>query len=161
MSSARDETLDVQPFNGNVATLIALFRSTVRSVNLADYTEDQVRAWAPDTIDEAVWAERIAANDCFVVETAGTTVGFTELTPMGHVEMLFVAKGHQRRGIASALLQHVEKEALARGLKCLTTEASLTARPVFEKHGFSVLERQEVVRGGETLINFRMEKQLT
>ncbi len=161
MNPAHTDTLTIRPFDGDISTLIDLFRATVRSVNLADYTEDQVRAWAPDTIDEAAWAGRIAANACYVAEIGGSLAGFTELTPAGHVEMLFVAKDRQRRGVATALLAHVENEARARGLTQLTTEASLTARPVFEKHGYNVVRRQDVSRGGQTLVNFRMEKRLT
>ena len=63
--------------------------------------------------------------------------------------------------MATALLAHVENEARARGLTQMTTDASLTARPVFEKHGYNVVRRQEVSRGGQTLVNFRMEKCLT
>ncbi|MEM7123222.1 MAG: GNAT family N-acetyltransferase [Pseudomonadota bacterium] len=152
--------LTVRPFDGDVAALIDLFRTTVRSVNLGDYTEDQVRAWAPDIIDETVWAKRIAANTCYLAEIDGSLAGFTELTSTGHVEMLFVAKDRQRRGVASALLAHAENEARAHGLSKMTTEASLTARPVFERHGYSVVKRQEVSRGGQTLANFVMEKPL-
>lgn len=161
MKTVHTDRLTIRPFAGDVAVLIDLFRATVRSVNLADYTDDQVRAWAPDTIDAAVWVDRIAGNTCYVAEVDGSLAGFTELTPSGHVEMLFVAKDRQRQGIATALLAHVEDEARARGLDRLTTDASLTARPVFEKHGFNALKRQNVPRGGQTLVNFRMEKHLT
>ena len=160
MNPAHADTPKIRSFDGDVAALIDLFRATVRSVNLADYTEDQVRAWAPDTIDEAIWAKRIATNTCYMAEIDGSLAGFTELTPTGHVEMLFVAKDRQRRGVATALLAHVEDEARALGLTHLTTEASLTARPVFEKHGFRVMKRQKVSRGDQTLVNFLMEKPL-
>lgn len=161
MKPVHAETLTILPFDGDVAALIELFRTTVRSVNLADYTEEQVRAWAPDTIDEAAWTDRMAANTCYVADIHGTLAGFTEITGTGHVEMLFVAKDLQRRGVATALLAHVENEARAHGLAQLTTDASLTARPVFEKRGYNVVRRQEVSRGGQTLVNFRMEKPLT
>ncbi|MNW68344.1 putative N-acetyltransferase YafP [compost metagenome] len=42
----------------------------------------------------------------------------------------------------------------------LTTYASLTARPFFEKHGFVVVEERQPVLRGVSLTNFRMRKPL-
>ena len=154
--------LTLRPYAaGDAAVLVELFRDTVRSVNLADYSPEQVRAWAPDEIDTDAWAGRLAHNKSFVAEFGGRIAGFTELTAEGHVHMLFVAKDMQRHGVASALLATAEAEARERGLDELTTEASLTARPVFEKHGYAVVARQEVDIRGQTLTNFRMAKPLT
>jgi len=153
--------LTLRPYGADDApALVALFRDTVRSVNRADYTADQVRAWAPDAIDVAAWAERLERNHSYVAEIDGVIAGFTELTDEGHVHMLFVAKDRQRRGVATALLSRVEEEARDLGLRRLTTEASLTARPVFERYGFAVVARQEVEIRGQTLTNFRMTKAL-
>jgi putative acetyltransferase len=46
------------------------------------------------------------------------------------------------------------------GLNRLYTEASITARPVFERHGFHVIAAQEVPARGALLRNYRMEKTL-
>jgi putative acetyltransferase len=40
----------------------------------------------------------------------------------------------------------------------LFTEASITAKPFFQRMGFSVVKEQEVSRRGETFINYAMEK---
>jgi len=40
----------------------------------------------------------------------------------------------------------------------LLTAASITAKPFFEKMGFSVVQEQSVSRRGETLTNYLMEK---
>jgi putative acetyltransferase len=153
--------VEIRPYAaGDAGVLVDLFRDTVRSVNLADYNADQVRAWAPDTIDADAWADRLAGNRSFVAEVEGAAAGFTELTGEGHVHMLFVAKDRQRQGVAGALLERVEAEARELGLDRLTTEASLTARPVFERYGFTVVARQEVAIRGQTLTNFRMSKRL-
>ena len=39
-------------------------------------------------------------------------------------------------------------------------EVSITARPFFEKHGFTVTEEQKVSIKGVEFINFKMEKVL-
>lgn len=74
--------------------------------------------------------------------------------------MLFVRPEFHRKGIAAALLAHVESEAQTQGIVRLFAEVSLTARPVFEKAGFTVIEQQAVIRMAETLTNFRMQKLL-
>ena len=51
-------------------------------------------------------------------------------------------------------------EARAAGVKRMTVEASLTARPLFERAGFSVIEQQTVRIGDQELTNFRMELKL-
>jgi putative acetyltransferase len=86
--------------------------------------------------------------------------GFSDLEPDGHVDMLYVHPDFQRRGIARALLQHIEKSARALDLRRLYTEASITARPAFEAVGFRVIVPQTVTVRGESMTNYRMEKRL-
>ena len=141
--------------------LIALYRDTIRHVNLRDYTAAQVAAWAPDEIPAAPWADRLADSRWTVAERDGAVAGFCELEADGLVRMLFVHKHHQGRGIAAALLERAEAQARAAGLTRLYTEASLTARPVFERHGYRVIDAQTVSIDDQRLRNFRMEKALT
>ena len=61
--------------------------------------------------------------------------------PAGHhrwPRVLFVDPDFGRHGVASALLASVVALARQRGLPALTTFASLTSRPVFERHGFVI-----------------------
>lgn len=46
------------------------------------------------------------------------------------------------------------------GLGRIFTEASITARPFFERQGFRVVREQTVSRQGVSMINFVMEKDL-
>jgi putative acetyltransferase len=140
--------------------LIDLFRESVRRIAIRDYTEAQVKAWAPDTVDRASWATRRASRPTWVAEIDDEIAGFTDLEPDGHVDMMFVHPDHQGRGVANALLNHVESEAARLGLARLHTEASITARPFFEKKGFRVVAPQTVSLRGQDFVNYRMEKRL-
>ena len=113
--------------------LIDLFRGTVRTVARRDYTEAQVRAWAPDRIDRARWSVRLAESETAIAELAGVIAGFANLADNGLVDLLFVHADRQRRGIASALLGFLQTRARARGLARLHTDASLTARSLDRK----------------------------
>ena len=66
----------------------------------------------------------------------------------------------QRRGVASALLRFLVARGGSERRKRLFGEVSITARPVFERHGFKVLAYQTVETNGQALGNYRMEKLL-
>jgi putative acetyltransferase len=145
----------------DVAAAIDLFRASVRGVAQRDYSPDQIAAWAPDEIDRARWSARIVGRDAFVVEMDRRLLGFCELEADGHLDMMFVHPDWQRRGIATALLEYAERAARQRELVRLFTEASLTARPFFERRGFQSIARQTVFLRGQSLVNYRMAKDLT
>ena len=140
--------------------LVVLFRRSAREAAAAYYTEAQRRAWAPDDTDLEAFAARRAAKPTWVAEIAGVPVGFIDLEPDGHIDMLYVSADHQRMGVANVLYRAVEQKARGQGAARLFTEASHAARPFFAAKGFTVLAEQAVEMGGERLTNFRMEKQL-
>ena len=147
----------VRPYRaGEAGALIALFRATVHAVNIRDYSAAQVNAWAPEAIDEAAWAARLAAHDSFVAEAERTVVGFIELAGDGMVHMLYCHRDWQGRGVGAALLARVEARARRLGLRRLATEASITARPFFQARGFRVIAEQQVRRRCATFVNYRM-----
>ena len=67
---------------------------------------------------------------------------------------------NQRRGIGRQLLDALVAEAHRIGLVRLFTEASITARPFFEAHGFTTLASQVVKCRGAEFVNYRMERVL-
>ncbi len=54
----------------------------------------------------------------------------------------------------------LEGEARRRILTSLLTEASITARPFFERQGFVMLQEQMVKRRGVEMINYHMIKNI-
>jgi putative acetyltransferase len=146
---------------GEAQALIDIFRSSVRGVARRDYTEEQVVAWAPDDIDCRDWEAHYAGRDTFVAEIDSTAVGFTDLEPDGHLDMMFVHAHHQGRGVASALLQSLESRARSLGIREIDAEVSLTARGFFERCGFRLIGTQIVTMRGQRLINHRMNKALS
>ena len=152
----------VRPYASlDLDALIALFQRSVRIVARRDYTLEQVFSWAPQAIGRERWALRLAASSTWVATFGERPAGFISLEPEGHLDMLYVDPDFQSRGIASRLLHRLEASAEARGLARLFTEASITARPFFERRGFRVVEAQTVTRRGQQLTNYRMERQIT
>ncbi|NJO80133.1 MAG: GNAT family N-acetyltransferase [Cyanobacteria bacterium RM1_2_2] len=138
-----------------------LFHQTVREINLRDYSSQQVKAWAPDDLNFRNWAEVCASRDTFVADDAGVIAGFGELEANGHIDCFYCHKDYQRRGVGRQIYQAIEARARELKLNCLFVEASITAKPFFERLGFTGGNAQQVTRRGVTFTNYRMEKYLT
>lgn len=153
--------MHLRPYrDDDAAPTLAVFRRAVTLLASRDYTAEQVAAWASPDIDPVVWAERRAASRTQVAESGGRVVGFTDVDEDGYVDMLFVDPDAARQGVGSALLSWARATAVELGAHELTTNASLTARPVFEAHGFVVVAEQRPVLRGVGLTNFRMRCEL-
>ncbi|RFZ92806.1 GNAT family N-acetyltransferase [Mucilaginibacter conchicola] len=137
-----------------------LYRDTILTVNLKDYSAEQTAVWASRADNTHAWAGKISDQHFLLEEEGGVITGFSSLTDGGHVDMLFVHKDHQGKGVAGKLLREIEQEAGRRGITRLTTDASKTARPVFEHFGFSVITEQTVMVDGVALNNFKMARSL-
>lgn len=133
-----------------------LFYDTVHTVNARDYTKEQLDAWATGQVDLESWDASFQSHITLVAEIGGTLAGFGDITEDGYLDRLYVHKGCQGLGVATAICDGLEGK--ARG--SVTTHASITARPFFEHRGYRVLREQQVERRGVKLTNFVMEKQL-
>ncbi|MBF0585304.1 GNAT family N-acetyltransferase [Prosthecochloris sp. N3] len=141
--------------------IVRIFHDTVHTVNLGDYTREQVDAWSPEMPDPEAWtSHRLCTRSTFVADDNGILAGFGELERDGHIDGFYCHHQYQRQGVGSALLHRIEQEAISAGLRRLFTESSITARPFFAAHGFVVLNQQIVVRLNVELTNFLMEKRL-
>ena len=129
-----------------------IFFYTVRNVNIRDYSQEQVEAWAPSGFDFALWQKRMDRLKPFVAELDGHIVGYTDLQPSGLVDHFFCHHKYQGRG------EHVFTIGQARGVSSYFSEVSITARPFYERMGFQVVNDQQVDIRGVTLTNFVMEK---
>lgn len=136
-----------------------LFYETVHSVNAADYTKEQLDAWATGNVDLTAWDKSFLEHFTIVAEETGDDgkriVGFGDIDSTGYLDRLYVRKDRQRRGIASAICGELENAADAAKI---TTHASITARPFFQKRGYRVVREQQVERGGILITNYVMEK---
>ncbi len=140
--------------------MMELFYNTIHSVSAKDYTRGQLDRWAPLHPDVAAWKQRLNRNVCKVAMIENVIVGFSELTEDAHVDCMYVHKDYQRKNVAGILLKELQQIAEERNYEVLTTEASITAKPFFEKHGFSVMQIKKKLYNGKEFINYKMKKQL-
>jgi len=135
--------------------LTELFYQTVHTVNAKDYTQEQLDAWADGRADTAAWNQSLLAHISYVAAEDTGIVGFGDITPEGYFDRLFVHKEFQHRGVASALCDKLEGSVSAQKL---VVHASITAKPFFERRGYQVVKRQQVLRKGLFLTNYVMER---
>ncbi len=135
-----------------------LFYDTVHSVNAADYTSEQLDAWADGHVDLDAWDNSFREHFTLVACDGKEIVGFADMDENGYLDRLYVHRDYQRKGVASSLLRE-----LSQNVKTdeITTYASITARPFFEKMGYRVVRENIVERKGVSLINYFMVKKLS
>ena len=137
--------------------LVKLFYHTVHTINAKDYSQEQLNVWATNKIDLEVWNKSLSEHYTVVAVENNIIVGFGDIDNLGYLDRLFVHRDYQRRGIATAICNELER---AVKVDKIITYASITAKPFFEQSGFNVVKEQQVERNGIALTNYVMEKQV-
>ncbi len=145
------------PADGPV--LADIFRASIEGLTGEDYDEEQQAAWASSADDEEAFAARLAKELTLVATLQSAPVAFASLEGAGKIDMLYIHPSVARQGVATMLIDALEKLASARGAERLTTDASDTAREFFGARGYVAQHRNTVLRGGEWLSNTTMTKQ--
>ena len=135
--------------------LTELFYNTVHNVNAKDYTKEQSDAWATEQIDLEKWNESLQEHFSVVALDGDFIVGFEEIDKKRDLDLLFVHTDYQKKGIASAICNQLEQAYQGD----ITTHASITAKPLFEKRDYKTLKEQQVERQGIFLTNYLMIKE--
>jgi putative acetyltransferase len=153
----------IRPFEeADAPDLAGLFYEAVHVIARRDYSEAQVRAWAP----EPPPAERIFdwARDgrllLVAVDSEGAPLAFGDLEADGHIDHLFCHPRAAGTGVTAALYAGLEAAARAGGVGLLYVEASEPARRFFLRRGFRLVHRRDFDIAGVPIHNYRMEKRL-
>ena len=101
--------------------------------------------------DLDAFGARLTKALAIVATDEGEVVGFATLAGNETLDMLYVAPDMAGRGVATTLVDALEKLAGARGTKVLTVEASDTALPFFMDRGYAPQQRNTVHRAGQWL----------
>ena len=116
--------------------------------------QEALFAWAPAETDLIAWNQRLSALYALVAYSHDGLVGFGSIDlQKSYLDHLFVHESWQRQSVGSLLCDALES-------KCrrpILTEASITAKPFFEKRGYRVIAEQWVCRRGVKLKNYWMK----
>lgn len=130
--------------------LCEIFLRAVIETASQDYSPRQIAAWAQ--IDASRWQEKLTHSRVQVAVINNQPVGFITAIER-YIDLLFVSPEFIRRGVASALLATLVTR-LPDGM--ITVDASITAKPFFERHGFQVIQQQSVESRGVAFVNYHM-----
>jgi putative acetyltransferase len=159
MSAAATPAL--RPFlPADTPVLAAIFAAAIQELTGDDYEEAQQEAWASVADDEEEFGKKLAGELTLIATVKNAPVGFASLRGKDHIDMLYVHPTAAGQGVASALLDALERLAGARGATSLTVDASDNAQDFFRKRGYVAQQRNSVTINGEWLANTTMQKAL-
>jgi len=159
--SADPDAVVIRRFQAkDAADTAMIFFRAVHEGTVHHYNDAQRHAWAKSIPEPSSWCARLESQTSFVAELSELIGGFITVNRDGYIDLAFVAPEHLNQGIGKRLYQSVEIWAQDNGIKHLTTEASLVAKPFFLQRGWTIVQRQTIMRHSVELANFKMEKHL-
>lgn len=158
---AAKEKPGLRPFlPEDTAIAAAIYVASIADLTGDDYSEAQQEAWAQAGDDEASFGKRLGSQLTLIATLDGIPVGFASLKGADHIDLLYVHPNSVLQGVASTLIDALEKLAGARGATGLTADASDTALEFFMKRGYIATQRNSVPVNDEWLANTTMKKAL-
>src|SRR3954452_13994702 len=101
-----------------------VFFSAIHEVAAADYSAEQLDAWAPSWPDLTKWALRMEGIRPFIAEIDGRVVGYADVQPTGYIDHFFVSAAPARRGALSPLMGRIHERAVQRRVRRLFADVS-------------------------------------
>ena len=126
------DSMTIRPYHSeDCGELARLFYETVHTVNAADYTPEQLDAWATGKKSLDTWDRSFRANTTLVAEAGGQIVGFADMDDGGYLDHLFVHRDFQRRGLPRRCVRRWRRDAPA----CATPPMPLSRPARFSRTG--------------------------
>jgi putative acetyltransferase len=119
----------------DAASLARVMRASIRGLARGAYPPRQIAAWSSLPALYHAWAMTAGGETVFLAERSGRALGYASLRG-SEVTALFVLPSAARRGLGSALLARVEREARLRGVRRLSLRASRSALSFYRTHGY-------------------------
>ena len=150
----------LRPFLADdVPVLAAIFTASIEELTGDDYNEAQQQAWMAAAEDEE-FGKRLASDLTLIATLEGSPVGFASLRGKDHIRMLYVHPAVAGQGLATMLVDALERLAGSRGAEKLTVDASDNAQGFFAKRGYVAMQRNSITINDEWLANTTMQKTL-
>lgn len=143
------------------AEIARLHKGTIRNVNSADYSPEQIAAWSARTSAKRFRSSHDLAVRYVAVE-GEKIVGYADFKKEEPEKFwgLYVHKNHLGEGIGSRLLVRMEAAAKQLGAKKFRLEATKTAKTFYEKNGFVLIKKSIHKIDDQKLDIYLMEKRL-
>lgn len=142
----------------DIPAITQLFKETIEAINSKDYNAEQVKVWSAGHSYTDKWINRLSAQYFIVAVVDEVIAGMGSISPEGYLDMMYVHKDFQGRGVASALVDELLSNAVNNNVSVVTSDVSITAKPFFERKGFTVMTPQRIMVGEVEFLNYKMEK---
>lgn len=139
----------------------SLFVDTIENICKNEYSPEQIEAWTSSVNNIEVWEKRITEQYFITAIYKDQIVGFASLKNNDYLDLLYVHKDYQRKGIADQLYSDIENTAIKAGASSLTADVSKSAKPFFIKKGFSIQKKQKNIIQNTEIINYKMENRVS
>ena len=93
----------------DVPMLAAIFVASIEELTGDDYSEAQQQAWAAAAEDEEAFGKKLAGQLTLIATIQSAPVGFASLKGADHIDMLYVHPSVAGQGVASMLVEALEK----------------------------------------------------
>lgn len=144
----------------DAAELARLHRGTIRNVLSRDYAPDVIKLWSSLT-NAKKFRESHKTHIRFIAEHEGKILGWGDIGKDGQFGGLYVHKDWIGKGIGSKLIKKIEETGRTMGVKKFLFEASVMAKPFYERHGYTTVKKSSHKIGGKLPITvYVMEKKL-
>ena len=122
-----------------------LVRDTIKKVNAADYTEEQIRAWAPTNKTNKYEQMIQEGRKIWVAVEDSEIVGMATLkTHKNEVGGFYIKHNRIGTGIGKKLNERIEKEAKKEGINELKLWSTTTAALFYQKRGYKKIRNSYV-----------------
>ena len=155
-----DLTVTLRPGRPEDADALGAVMFTAIRSGHSPYSDAQRAAWLPTPNSGDAWRARLGGQDVIVAEDKAGPVGFMTLSPAGYIDLAYILPPARGRGVFDRMLHRIEADAKTAGLRRITTHASLMAEPAFSRHGYRIVQRETVIRDGQSLDRAKMSKRL-
>ena len=140
--------------------ILNLFVETIKHTCRNDYTEEQIEVWTSSAHNIERWENKILAQYFIIAEINKEIAGFGSLENENYIDLMYVHKDHLRKGIANRILDALMNRAQEYGKNILSSDVSKTARPFFERNGFTVIKENEFDMNGVLISNYLMTNEV-
>ena len=121
------------------------------------YSDQQVKSWAALAWLPGVLDQTLNQGSGWI---SGEDAAFAVRYPQDRLALLYCRGRAARQGHGKALLERLEADAIADGVRSLRTEASQFSRPLFERYGWSLVAPETITIAGVAFERYRMHKAL-
>ncbi|MGM0547611.1 MAG: GNAT family N-acetyltransferase [Bacteroidota bacterium] len=146
---------------GDISQVSQLLGDSVSILDSQEYTETEVRSFAPDHIHFENWEKTCLEKFTIVAESDNNIVGIAQVDHIGHISCFYCHPEYRRRGIGQNLFTALEEYAQGKNMAVLHTETNPLNLPFYVKMGFKTVQQQNVLIGGEVKEHFIIEKELS